>query len=190
MAWKLLPPPVLTYPLRWENYINLCGWILGFGFCNLSQGVLTRLRLGIDVVSVNARLEAMSARAATAETLLAEARQSLLARAAEANRAVAELANETAARHAAEKKLDPVQEAVRAQERRVHELEQARSKLIEDAGALVRSLEARDGAVARADETIRLTDTAQDFEAAASPRPSSRRQFRNRVLDYARRTRR
>jgi crescentin len=121
--------------------------------------------------ALNVRLEAMSVRAATAETLLAEARQTLLARAVEANRAVTELANETAARHAAEKKLEPLREAVRAQERHVHELEQARSKLIEDAGALVRSVEARDAALARADGRAKLSDAAPTEAAASPPKP-------------------
>jgi chromosome segregation ATPase len=104
-----------------------------------------------EVNTLNGRLDAMSQRAVKAEKLLAEAQQTLLARTVEASRAVTKLSEEIEARLVAEKKLEPLQDALKAKESQIRELERAQAELVGRAGTLQRALEARNAALARAE---------------------------------------
>jgi len=99
--------------------------------------------------ALNALLSAMSARAVAAEALLDETRRSLLARAEENRAAERKLANAALARDRADKQLDQVQNSLELKERRIEELEQSCSRLIE-------GNKLRDMALARAREKIKL----------------------------------
>ena len=119
-----------------------------------------------EVDPVNTRLGAMTARTVTAEKLLAEAQQSLQACSEEKSSAERKLADTTAARHAAGKNIELLQNSLRVKERQVHELEHALSTLIEGAEPLQKTLKARDTALARAEEKIKkLHDTQAEAEA-------------------------
>ena len=124
--------------------------------------------------TLNTRLEAMSARAITAEKLLAEARQSLLACSEEKSSAERKLTDATAARHAADKNLELLQNSLRVKERQVKELEQNCSKLIEGADALLKTLKTREAALTRAEERIKLLDDAQLKTKAALAKPQNK----------------
>ena len=102
----------------------------------------------------------MSARAVTAEKLFVETRQSLLACSAEKSTVERELADATTARRVADKNLELLQNSLQVKERLIQELEQARSKLIEGADLLLKTLETRETALARAEEKIKLLDDA------------------------------
>ena len=87
------------------------------------------------------RLESACSRAASAETLLAEVRQSLL------------------------EKLELLQKSLQTKICQVEELKQSRAKLIEDARILLKSVDARDWALAEANGKIKLL-----AELVAEPR--------------------
>jgi chromosome segregation ATPase len=105
-----------------------------------------------DVNMLNARLGTISARAADAENMLAEARQASLAHTAEASLAVTKLTEETAARHTVERKLEQLENALRAKESQAHDRERVHAELVERAGALVRTLEAHCSGPRRGDD--------------------------------------
>jgi chromosome segregation ATPase len=103
-----------------------------------------------DVDRLNARLSTTSARA---------------------SRADAKLTEEIAARHAAEQKLQRLEDALRAKESQIQDREQVQAELVEWAGALLRTLEARNVALARAEETIKVLTATQAEPATSSPKP-------------------
>jgi chromosome segregation ATPase len=105
-----------------------------------------------DVDMLNTRLGTMSARA---------------------SRADAKLTEEIAARHAAEQKLQQLEDALRAKESQIQDREQVQAELVERAGALLRTLEARNVALARAEETIKVLTATQAEAAVSSPKPPS-----------------
>jgi chromosome segregation ATPase len=92
---------------------------------------------------------------------------------ARASRADAKLSEEIAARHAAEQKLQQLEDALRAKESQVRDREQLQAELVERAGALLRTLEARNVALARAEETIKVLTATQAEAAVSSPKPPS-----------------
>ena len=94
-----------------------------------------------EIDTLKTRLEAMSSRTATAETLLAEVRQSLL------------------------EKLELLQGSLQAKIGQVSELRQSHARLIEETRILLRSVDARDRALADANGKIRLL-----AELVAEPR--------------------
>ncbi len=106
--------------------------------------------------ALNARFEAMSARAATSEKLLAETRQRLLACTAENCSVERKFADATLACDAAHKKLELLQNSVQVKERQVEDLERSRSDLIEVAATLLKAFKTRNTARVRAEQRIKL----------------------------------
>ncbi len=116
--------------------------------------------------TMSMRLDALSSRAATAERLLAEARQNLLARTEEVRAFDRKAVEATIARNAAEKRLGQIEAAHETRERQAKELEQARNALAERNNALTKQLKARETAVTRAEEKIAaLTQRNGQLEA-------------------------
>jgi chromosome segregation ATPase len=101
-----------------------------------------------EVDNLKSRLDAMSSRVATAETLFAGARQSLL------------------------EKLEWLQDTLRAKICQVNELKQSHAKLIEDTRILLKSVDARDRSLADANWKIRLL-----AELVAEPRAAANQQI-------------
>jgi ABC-type transporter Mla subunit MlaD len=89
-------------------------------------------RLQTETESFETRLKAMSSRAEAAEAMLAEVRQSLF------------------------EKLDRLQTLHEVRTRLVQELEHSRSKLIDDADALLKTMNTRDTALVHTTETVKL----------------------------------
>ncbi|MEJ2625549.1 MAG: hypothetical protein P8Z80_13705, partial [Pseudolabrys sp.] len=116
--------------------------------------------------TMSMRLDALSSRAATAERLLAEARQNLLARTEEVRAFDRKATEATIARNAVEKRLGQIETAHEARERQVKELEQARNALAERNNGLTKQLKARDTARTRAEVKIAaLTERNGQLEA-------------------------
>ncbi|MGD0419318.1 MAG: hypothetical protein ABSA68_07050 [Xanthobacteraceae bacterium] len=89
-------------------------------------------RLQTETESFAARLKAMSSRAEAAEAMLAEMRRSLF------------------------EKLDRLQTLHEVRTRHVQELEDSRSKLIDDADTLLKTMNTRDTALVHTTETVKL----------------------------------
>jgi len=100
------------------------------------------------------RLEGLVSRAATAERLLGETRQSLLARTEEVRGFDRKSVEANIARGAAERRLQQIEGAHEARERQVRELETLRNTLTERNSELTKSLKTREMALARAEETV------------------------------------
>jgi chromosome segregation ATPase len=109
-----------------------------------------------ELHTLNVDLEAMTSRAVTAETLLADSRECLLARVTESEAAERRLADATVACKEADGQIKKLQDAFRLQQRRVEDLERARLQLIEAADMLRNSLQTRDTALIRAEEKIKF----------------------------------
>jgi chromosome segregation ATPase len=125
--------------------------------------------------TANGLLEAMTARAVTAERLLADVRECLLARIAENDVTERGLADATAARGEIDRKLRQFQEVLRLKQSQIDELEQSRSKLIETTNTLLKSFQSRDAAANHAEEKINLL-TARVAELEAEVRLAASRQ--------------
>ena len=116
--------------------------------------------------SLNMRLDALTSRAATAERLLAEARQNLIARTEEVRAFDRKSVEATISRNNAEKRLAQIEASHEQRERQTKDLEQARVALTERNNALTKALKARETALARADEKIAaLTERNGHLEA-------------------------
>ena len=116
--------------------------------------------------SLNMRLDALTSRAATAERLLAEARQNLIARTEEVRAFDRKSVEATISRNNAEKRLSQIEASHEQRERQIKDLEQARVALTERNNALTKALKARETALARADEKIAgLTERNGHLEA-------------------------
>ncbi|MDO9439315.1 MAG: hypothetical protein Q7T73_00345, partial [Beijerinckiaceae bacterium] len=116
--------------------------------------------------SLNMRLDALVSRAATAERLLAEARQNLLARTEEVRAFDRKSVEATISRNNAEKRLAQIEASHEQRERQIKDLEQARVALTERNNAMTKTLKARETALARADEKIgSLTERNGHLEA-------------------------
>jgi crescentin len=112
------------------------------------------------------RLDALTSRAATAERLLAEARQNLIARTEEVRAFDRKSVEATISRNNAEKRLAQIEASHEQRERQIKDLEQARVALTERNNALTKALKARETALARADEKIAaLTERNGHLEA-------------------------
>jgi len=119
-----------------------------------------------DHNSLNMRLDALQSRAATAERLLAEARQNLVARTEEVRAFDRKAVEATIARNNSEKRLAQIEASHEARERLIKDLEQARAALTERAAALTKTLKSRETALSRAEEKIAaLTDRNAHLEA-------------------------
>jgi crescentin len=116
--------------------------------------------------SLNMRLDALVSRAATAERLLAEARQNLLARTEEVRAFDRKSVEATISRNNAEKRLAQIEASNEQRERQIKDLEQARVALTERNNAMTKTLKVRETALARADEKIAaLTERNGHLEA-------------------------
>jgi crescentin len=112
------------------------------------------------------RIEALQSRAATAERLLAEARQSLIARTEEARGFDRKAVEATIGRTNAEKRLAQIEAVHETRERQLKEVEQARTALAERRIALTTTLKVRESALARAEEKIAvLTERNAQLDA-------------------------
>ena len=97
----------------------------------------------IEINMLNARLEAMSSRAGTAEKLLADALQSLRALTGGSCSIDRKFADANATRHEAVSKLELLQNLLQEKERQVQELEQERTRLIEAKNTLLKIIKTR-----------------------------------------------
>jgi crescentin len=104
--------------------------------------------------SLNMRLDALQSRAATAEKLLAEARQNLIARTEEVRAFDRKSVEATIGRNNAEKRLSQIEAAHEARERQIKDLEQSRAALVERNSGLTKTLKTRETALTRAEERI------------------------------------
>ena len=116
--------------------------------------------------SQNMRLDALQSRAATAERLLAEARQNLLARTEEVRAFDRKSVEATIGRNNSEKRLAQIEAAHEARERQIKDLESARTALTERHNAITKTLKTRETALSRAEEKIAaLTERNGHLEA-------------------------
>jgi crescentin len=104
--------------------------------------------------TLNMRLDALQSRAATAEKLLAEARQNLIARTEEVRSFDRKAVEATITKNNAEKRLAQIEATHETRERQTKDLEQSRAALVERANALTKTLKARETALARAEERL------------------------------------
>jgi chromosome segregation ATPase len=128
-----------------------------------------------ELRTANGLLEAMTARATTAERLLADVRECLLARIAENTATERGLADAAAARGEADRKLRQSQDLLRLKQSQIDELEQSRAKLIETTDTLLKSFQSRDAAANHAEERINLL-TARVAELEAELRHAANQQ--------------
>ncbi len=126
----------------------------------------TREQRQAEANSLNMRLDALQSRAATAERLLAEARQNLIARTEEVRAFDRKSVEATIARNNSEKRLTQIEALHETRERQVKDLEGARAALTERNNAITKTLKAREAALARAEEKIAaLTERNGHLEA-------------------------
>jgi crescentin len=112
------------------------------------------------------RLDALQSRAATAERLLAEARQNLVARTEEVRAFDRKSVEATIGRNNAEKRLAQIEASHEARDRQVRDLETTRIALTERNSATAKTLKTRETALARAEEKIAaLTERNGHLEA-------------------------
>jgi chromosome segregation ATPase len=118
--------------------------------------------------TLNGRIEAIRSRAATAEKLLSEARQSLVARAEEVRIAERKTAEATIARNTTQKLVEQLTAARDALEGKTKELERERASLIERSHILSETVKARETALGQAEREIKsLTDRIAEIEVDA-----------------------
>jgi len=103
-------------------------------------------------------LDAMTVRARTAETLLADARECLVIRIAESEKLACALAQAVEANRDADSRLAELQDLLRAKELKIAEIERSRQALMSKAHKLLENHQSRDQALARAEEKIKLLD--------------------------------
>lgn len=118
--------------------------------------------------TLTTRLEAMQSRANAAEKLLAEVRHSLIQRTEENRLSERKVVESTIARNATEKKLEQMLTSLQAQERQIRDLDSSRTTLVDRSGTLLKTVKARETALARAEEKIQaLTDRINQLEGEA-----------------------
>jgi crescentin len=116
--------------------------------------------------ALNMRLDGLQSRTATAEKLLAEARQNLVARTEEVRAFDRKAVEATIGRNNAEKRMAQIEGNHEARERAIKDLEQSRAALVERTNALTKTLKSRETALARAEERIQsLTERTGHLEA-------------------------
>jgi hypothetical protein len=101
-------------------------------------------------------LAAMTTRARTAETLLADSRECLVIRIAENEKLTSDLAEANEHCRDSDSKLEELQSLLGATERQIREIEQSRQTLIVKSHKLLESHQTRDQALVRAEEKIKL----------------------------------
>ncbi|MGB7178618.1 MAG: hypothetical protein WBD33_17390 [Xanthobacteraceae bacterium] len=100
----------------------------------------------------NSQIEAIAARAATAEDMLAEARRGLVARTEESKESLHKAMEAALLRNAADETLRQVRASLQAKEFEVRELEQSRAALMAEVGALLEAFEGHAAALAAAED--------------------------------------
>jgi chromosome segregation ATPase len=150
---------------------------LGRAETNLTEAVGERTRIAAALEeareqhqaernTMSMRLEALQSRAATAERLLGEARQTLAARTEEARAFDRKAVDASIARTAAERRLAQIEGAHERRENMIRELEQARHTLSQENAGLTKNLRSREAALARAEEKVsELTARNAQLEA-------------------------
>jgi crescentin len=103
-------------------------------------------------------LAAMTARARTAETLLADSRECLVIRIAENEKLACSLAEASDACRDANGKLEVLHGLLLTKETQLKEIEQSRQTLMAKAHKLLENYQSRDRALARAEDKIKLLD--------------------------------
>jgi chromosome segregation ATPase len=103
-------------------------------------------------------LAAMTARARTAETLLADSRECLVIRIAEAEKLARDLATANESSRDLERKCQDLQDQLAAREMRLREAEKSRQTLMAKTYKLLDSYQSRDRALTRAEEKIKQLD--------------------------------
>jgi crescentin len=118
--------------------------------------------------ALNLRLEALRSRAATAEKLLSEVRQSLVARTEEIRGLERKAVDATIARNGTEKVVERPTAARDALDGKAREVEQSRASLQERCNGLAETLKARESALAHAEQKIKmLSDRTAEIEVDA-----------------------
>jgi chromosome segregation ATPase len=118
--------------------------------------------------TLSRRIEAICSRAATAEKLLSEARQSLVARAEEVRIAERKTAEATIVRNTTQKLVEQLTAARDALQGKTKELERERASLIERSHILAETVKARETALGQAEQEIKsLTDRIAEIEVDA-----------------------
>jgi chromosome segregation ATPase len=136
-----------------------------------------------EINTLHNRLQDVSARAGTAERLLAEARHSWLLQIQEYSTAESRLAEASAAWEAANLKLELLENSLRLKESQLQELKESSSKLIE---GTLKGFNALDTALA-CDQRIKfLTQRVAQLETEASYRAEAQQECNNSLRQDAR----
>jgi predicted nucleic acid-binding Zn-ribbon protein len=118
--------------------------------------------------TLNLRIEALRARANTAEKLLSEVRQSLVLRTEELRLSERKTAEATIARATAEKTIEALTTASNASATKLQKLELGCKSLTERSNSLMETLKAREASLAQAEQKITLlTDRIAEIEVDA-----------------------
>ena len=118
--------------------------------------------------ALNLRLEALRSRAATAEKLLTEVRQSLVGRTEDIRAAERKAVEASITRNATEKTVERLSTARDVLDAKVKELEQARAALTQRGNGLSENLKAREISLVHAEQKIKaLSDRVEQLERDA-----------------------
>jgi crescentin len=121
-----------------------------------------------ETYALNLRLEALRSRAATAEQLLAEVRQTLVGRTEDIRVLERKVVEANIARTNTEKTVERLTGARDALDVKTRDLEQTRTSLMERSSNLAESLKARETSLAHAEQKIKsLTDRMAEIGAEA-----------------------
>jgi crescentin len=121
-----------------------------------------------EAYALNLRLEALRSRAATAEQLLSEVRQTLVARTEEIRVLERKAVEANIARTNTEKIVERLTTARDTLDGKTRELEQGRASLMERSNGLADTLKAREASLAHAEQKIKvLSDRIAEIEAEA-----------------------
>jgi chromosome segregation ATPase len=121
-----------------------------------------------EAYALNLQLEALRSRAATAEKLLSQARQTVVTRTEEVRVLERKVVETTVARNATEMVIEQLTAARDALEGKTRELEQGRASLMDRCNSLAETLKAREISLAHAEQKIKsLTDRIAEIEVEA-----------------------
>jgi chromosome segregation ATPase len=121
-----------------------------------------------EAYALNLQLEALRSRAATAEELFSEVRQTVVTHTEEIRGLERKVVEATIARNATEKVIEQLTAAGDALEGKTRELEQGRASLMDRCNSLAETLKARETSLAHAEQKIKsLTDRIAETEVEA-----------------------
>ncbi len=122
-----------------------------------------------EISTLHSRLEAMSSRAVAAEQMLADAQKTWLLHIGENSIVERKVADATEARKLAEQQLGLLQNSLQVKKREVQELGASRSEVVDTTNKLLKSFKAREIALARSHERVKmLTERVAQLEADAN----------------------